>query len=329
LRRCGKILLRGAMTYDIYFHNDFDGRASAAVMLVFLRSRGDDIKHFTAVDYDIQFQWEDENFFKKHELFSGKRNPAIVVDFSYHPNAAWWFDHHATTFKKREWKKRFKPDAFHVLAPQYLSCCHLVYASLKKNFGWKPPQNISNLVRWADMVDSAKFAAPEQTIFLTGPVLKVDAFIDATRKNRKLAEWMVRQLAEVPLSRIAARPAVGRTVKKVRAENLKALRFYRERMKALGNVTLIDLVHANVTALRFASYYLYPKVQYAVRMTRKGPFYHVGIGANAWLKKRSDVDIGKLAARYGGGGHKGAGAIDFLTEGEARAAIPKIIEQLS
>src|ERR1700685_3337099 len=113
------------MKYDIYFHNDFDGRASAAVVLAFLRSRGDDIEHFTPVNYYLLSQWMDEKFFEKHKLFSGKRNPAIIVDFLYHPKAAMWFEHHATTFKRPEWEKKFKPDTFHRLEPQYPSCCHL------------------------------------------------------------------------------------------------------------------------------------------------------------------------------------------------------------
>ena len=42
------------MTYDLYFHNDFDGHASAAVMLSFLGGRGDRIGHFVPVDFDLQ-----------------------------------------------------------------------------------------------------------------------------------------------------------------------------------------------------------------------------------------------------------------------------------
>src|SRR5271155_4749866 len=106
------------MLYDIYFHNDFDGRASAAVMLAFLRSRGDDIEHFIPVKYDIipvgtKKQWLDDKFLEKNKLFRGKHNPAIIVDFPYHPQAAFWFDHHLRPFRKPGWEKKFKSDREH------------------------------------------------------------------------------------------------------------------------------------------------------------------------------------------------------------------------
>src|SRR5581483_7562722 len=100
------------MKYDIYFHNDFDGRAAAAIMLAFLRSRGDDAEHFVPLGYEMQDAYLKENFFATHKLFKGKRNPPIIVDFAFHPKAAWWFDHHPTTFKREEWREKFKPSKY-------------------------------------------------------------------------------------------------------------------------------------------------------------------------------------------------------------------------
>src|SRR5579859_7809019 len=127
------------MKYDIYFHNDFDGRAASAVMLAFLRSRGDDIEHYVPVRYDLIPQWRDEKFFEKHRLFKGRHNPAIIVDFPFHPSAAFWFDHHLTPFRKPGWEKKFKSDKSHRYDDTYRSACALVYDSLKKDFAWKPP----------------------------------------------------------------------------------------------------------------------------------------------------------------------------------------------
>src|SRR5882672_7372494 len=101
------------MLYDLYFHDDFDGHAASAVVLAFLRSRGDDAGHFVPVKYDIIPEWLDEDFFNKHKLFKGKRNLAVVVDFPYHPKAAFWFDHHLLPFRKKVWGDKFKPDQSH------------------------------------------------------------------------------------------------------------------------------------------------------------------------------------------------------------------------
>lgn len=317
------------MKYDAYFHNDFDGRASAAVMLAFLRSRGDDIGHYVPIDFHLEEQWLQEKFFEKHKLFKGKRNPAAAFDFLYHPGAAFWFDHHPTTFRKKGWRKRFKPDKYHVLDSGYPSCCHLVYTSLRKNFGWKPPRHIAELVKWLDVVDSARYKSARQTLDFKEPALQIDAFIDASRNDSKTAAWMVKMLAEKPLSEIARLPKVNRVVKRLRKESALALAFYRKNLVISGNSTFIDIIDSPVRMLRHASYYLYPKAKYAVRLAMKGHKYHVGVGLNPWIDIKHSVHIGELLRHYGGGGHKGAGAVDFLKRTDAERAIPEILAFLN
>ena len=67
--------------------------------------RGDRIGHFVPVDFDLQAQWRDDEFFAKHRLFKGKRNAPVVLDFPFHPGTAFWFDHHLSPFKKEAWGK--------------------------------------------------------------------------------------------------------------------------------------------------------------------------------------------------------------------------------
>lgn len=317
------------MKYDAYFHNDFDGRASAAVMLAFLRSRGDDIGHYVPVDFHLEEQWLQERFFEKHKLFNGKHHPAAAFDFLYHPRAAVWFDHHPTAFRKQKWRKRFKSDKLHVLDSSYLSCCHLVYTSLKKNFGWKPPQHLAELVKWLDVVDGARYRSAKQTLDFREPALQIDAFIDEYRGNHGTAAWMVKILAEKPLSEIVRAPNIRRVVKRLRRESARALAFYRKNLELHGNATFVNLIDAPVRTLRYASYYLYPKMRYTVRLAMKGHKYHVGVGANPWTDAKRGIHIGELLRHYGGGGHKGAGAVDFLKKSDAERAIPKVIAFLN
>jgi oligoribonuclease NrnB/cAMP/cGMP phosphodiesterase (DHH superfamily) len=322
------------MKYDIYFHNDFDGRASAAVMLAFLRSCGDQIAHFTPVNYDLTQQWLDPNFFKKHKLFKGPRNPAIIVDFIYHPAAAFWFDHHPTTFKRDDWRKKFKPDKFHQLQPHYLSNCHLTYTALKQDFGWKPEKHFVELVKWLDVIDGARYRSSKQTLELKEPALEVDAFIDETDHNKKETVAIIKLLSEKPLSTIAKMPKVQKAARTMRKSNIKGLSFYRKNMKVFDDVTLIDLSSTDIKSLRYAPYYLRPKILYGMRITRRDGLYHIGIGANPWikgaaLKKHRDVHIGELLKKYGGGGHKGAGAGEFKTMGDVQRAVAEMIPALN
>jgi len=228
------------MKYDVYHHNDFDGRASAAVMLAFLRSRGDDIEHFVPVNYYLLSQWLSEDFFKKHKLFKGQRNPAIVVDFLYHPKAAWWFEHHPTTFKKPEWAKRFRADQQHHLAPQYPSCTHLVYDALRKNFGWKPPRHIKELVKWLDVIDGAQYRSARQTIEFKEPALQVNEFVEMKLHRATGNKRLIELLATEPLDAIARLPEVRRFVKKLRKEYAKGLAFIKKNTKIVGGVSFLD-----------------------------------------------------------------------------------------
>ena len=317
------------MIYDLYFHNDFDGHASAAVMFSFLKSRGDAVGHFVPVDYDMQSQWLDVGFFKKHRLFVGRRNAPIVLDFSFHPGTAFWFDHHPTAFKKEAWRKNFRSDKMHAYDADYLSCCHFVYDALRKNFGWQAPEHFRELVKWLDIIDGARYATAHQTILIKEPALVIDAFIEKQGRNAKKSEWLIELLAERSLGDIARIPKIVEVGKRARKEAVRYLVFYRKHVVVRGCVTVIDLTRNGKKFLRFEAYDLFPKVRYSLRIRKKGSLYSVGVGANPWLKKKGGVHLGELVKKYGGGGHKDAAAVEFETYAEALRAVEDMVGVLN
>ena len=295
------------MIYDLYFHNDFDGWASAAVMLSFLEGRGDRIGHFVPVDFDLQSQWLDDGFFTKHHLFRGKRNAPVVLDFPFHPGTAFWFDHHLSPFKKEAWQKKFHEDAEHAYRPQYFSCCHMAYDMLKRNFKWRPPAYFKELIAWLDVIDGARYASAKQTILMKEPAFAVDNFIDRQNGDPKKAEWLIRLLAVTFLGEVAKIPeiAADRAARRGRKRS-QNLAFYRKHLVVRGNVTLIDLTEHQDKMLRYAPYYLFPKIRYGIRATMKGKLYHLGVGENPWVKKqrkdphrKADQKIWRRRASYG------------------------------
>lgn len=313
------------MTYDIYFHNDFDGRACAAVMLSFLRSRGDDIEKYTAMTYGKESAWYDENYFEK----SGK-NPAIVVDFTYHPKAAWWFDHHPSTFKKPEWKSRFTPDKQHHLASEYPSCCGLVYDALQKDFGWKPPRHFAQFVKSADILDGAKYKSARQTIEAKTPDLAMNAYIEGLPHSAKEDRMVIELMAKYPLTKIVQDPRIAKEIVKLRKKVAQSLAFHKKNIERYGNVTFINLAADPLHGLlRYTPYYLYPGIEFAIRMRPKGKLWYLGVAVNPWRKPKLDIDLGALVKeRYHGGGHHGIGATEFHTKKEAMRAKGEIIEML-
>jgi len=317
------------MTYDVYFHNDFDGRASAAVMLAFLRSRGDDIEHFVPVNYYLLSQWLDEDFFRKHKLFKGKRNPPIVVDFLYHPKAAWWFEHHPTTFKKEVWKKGFKPDKQHRLEPRYPSCTHLVSAALKKDFSWQPPRHMAELVKWLDIIDGANYRSARQTIEAKESALQVDKFIESKSLDKKENGRIVDLLSRFSLADIARRPEVTKAVGKIKKKDLQGIAFSKKHARMAGIVCFMDRTSTKLEFPHFALQYLFPRKLYFVRMSHRDGLYHVNVGANPWMRKKGKVHVGELLQRFGGGGHKDVGGVEFKTKKESLDAVKTIIETIN
>lgn len=308
------------MKYDIYFHNDFDGRASAAVMLAFLRGRGDDIQHYVALTYGREAPWLATDLAKK-------KNPAIVVDFIYHPGAAWWFDHHATTFRKPGWKKKFRPDRFHSYDPSYKSACRLAYTMLKKNFKWKPPRHFAELVKWLDIMDSAGYRSARETIAMKQPAYQVNAFIDVVHQTAKDDAYLIGLLAEQSLSRVVKAPRIAAGIRVLRKKVARSMRFYEKNLRVFKRTTLIDTTGDPLNGLlRYAPYYFYPRIVYHIRLKGKGDgVWYLGVGANPWRRSENAFHLGKyMREHYGGGGHKDIGATEFRTKAEALAAAEKI-----
>jgi hypothetical protein len=317
------------MLYDVYFHNDFDGRAAAAVMLSFLRSRGDDIEHFTPLDYYLFDDYLKENFFTAHKLFKGKRNPAIVVDFPFHPKAAWWFDHHGAPCRKKSWLKKFKQTEQWHHDPQYASCCKQVAEVLKKQFGWKPPKFFEETIRWGDILDGAKYASARQTIELKEPALQVAVFFDRRGDDPITWKTFTELLAEQPLVTIARRADVRALVRKAKKEIIAATAYVRKNLLVYDRVGYIFLPSWAFSKPRFIPFVLRPEMLFLVRVFKKEALWHLSAGQNPWRKVRDAVDIGKLLGRYGGGGHHGVGAVEFKTRKEAERAASEIVVSLN
>ena len=321
------------MLYDIYFHNDFDGRASAAVMLAFLRGRGDDIEHYVPVKYDIIPKWMDEQFLAKHNLFKGKHNPAIIVDFPYHPGTTFWFDHHLSPFRKEGWEKKFKADRFRRYNDTYRSACHLAYDSLKKDFAWKPPAHLEELVKWLDIIDGANYKSAKQTIEMKEPAIQANNFIELDADNLKATIKTIRFLSERSLDDFVRQPEAKKVIKHLGTGTKIALGFYKKKIKIAGGVMIADLSGTHFGELaHYGPYYLHPHMVYAVRyhgFPNRKNLFHINVSVNPWRRKANKKHIGKLLKGYGGGGHHDVGGVEITGKQNALKAVNEIVDFLN
>lgn len=319
-----------AKVYDIFFHDDFDGRASAAVFVDFLKTKGSRIERFMAVEHGV---YEDV-WLQKDALdtIAGttRRNPSIVVDFPYHPQATFWYDHHPTAFRKPEWQNKFDPSAFQYLDTSYASACHLVLDRLVEDHGYVPSAYIREVVRWADVIDGARYANPFQTLVMREPALQVAAYINAcagdAAKEKRVSEpltWLIEGMAHKGIDRVAKDPRIQEVAERVRAENKLSLSFYRKHLQQKGNVAIVDTSELTTQKLRYGAYYLAPNAVYGLTISKRvDDSYIVQAGVNPWKRERNAFAIGELLAQFGGGGHPFAGAVRLGT----RLEVDKVVD---
>lgn len=321
------------MNYDVYFHNDFDGRAAAAVVLAFLQSRGDDIEHYVPLKYDIIPQWLDENFFEKHKLFKGKRNPAIVVDFPFHPGAKFWFDHHMAPFRKKGWDKKFKQNEFWHYDSHYRSATALAYDSLREDFGWKPPRHLRELVKWLNVIDFADYRSPQQTIAMKEPAIQLNVFIENNLDNFAVTVETVKFLAQKALAQFIRLPHVKKRIGELRRMMKTSIAFHKEHDRHIDRVIVVDLEDDPTHDLAyFSPYALFPHMLYTVRLEPHSgtpSLYHINVGVNPWRRMENHKHIGKMLRNYGGGGHKDVGGTEIHGKAATQRAVDAMVKFLN
>lgn len=311
------------MAYDLYFHNDFDGVTSASLMADFLEKKGEKIGNYFAVDHS--------SFNKNRWLKMKFKNPAVIVDFLYHPDAAFWFDHHSTTFVKEEWRQKFKPSYYHQWNTKYLSAYHLVFDSLAKNFDYQPSRYFYELTKWADIVDGARYDSAEQTIKSKEPFLQINAFIEQNADQTAALIPLIKILGKQSLLYIARRQEIQNAVNNFRKKANAALKFYKQNFRIYDKVGFWDLSPNKIMEMPFAPFYLRPQLAYRLLLKKNKRKLCLSVSYNPWLKKKNKIDIGKLLReKCGGGGHYNAGGVsDIRNIREAQKIVGEIMEILN
>ena len=330
------------MTYDLYYHNDFDGRASAAVILAFFKTTGDRVGRFVPMDYTVKPQWIREDFFKHYSnpfgLAQGKwkKNPPIIVDFLYHPKAAVWFDHHHTTFMKEAWQRAFKASELRAWDKDAPSCCGLVLKHLEKTAGFKPPAHLKELAKWLDIIDSAAYKSAAQTIELKDSAIQINAFLEHYKRGGNKLVWLIKLLSEQPMSEIVKDARVRAGMRELEKQKKRDIAFYKDHIENIGKVIFADLTTYHGADFRFAPYYLSPSSRYGLVFKKKNDslhkgksVFHISLGVNPWRKKESKIDMGNILRRYGGGGHKNVGGLELPTRVDVEKAKTEILEYLA
>jgi len=312
----------------LYHGNCFDGCASAALFARFFVER--EGGRLEAVRFAPLQHGQGDPFPK--DAFDGDVNACVDFRFSSSPSLHWWFDHHASAFPTPADRAAFERDTSgqKFWDPAAPSCTGFVARTLAERHGWRA-DDLADLVRWADVIDAARFESPAQAVRLEEPALRLMTLLEAT-KDPAVPTRMIEAMQHRPLAEIAAEPWVTGPLAPVLERHRAAIDVIRRLARVDRGVVSVDLAGSGIeSANKFIAYDLFPQAAYTVVVTLDAKRAKVSVGSNPWARPARPHDISRICERYGGGGHPVVGAVSLAPDrlDDARRIAREIVATLA
>jgi hypothetical protein len=244
-------------------------------------------------------------------VLTGDENAILDFRYAKNPKLGWYFDHHATAFASPDEKEDFERDGgkHKFYDPDYGSCTKLIYDVSRDRFGIADTPGIVELVRWADIIDAARFPTAEMAVTRAEPALWLMTVVENHGDDGFLSRVVPRLLGE-PLEEIARSPEIQAKWLPLREGHLAFIEKVRANSQPMGSVVYVDLTEVVIeVAGKFVTYALFPKSVYSVMVTRGRTRCKISVGYNPWSGAERKHDISQICRRHGGGGHAVVGAI--------------------
>ncbi len=292
----------------------FDGMCSAALFTRLLRHLHPE-QRFTFEYHGLGYGPGQNGVDPK--LLDGDVNAVLDFRFSTSPKLTWYFDHHVSAFPSPEDRTTYDARAatnggerhvFHDGA--YGSCTKLITDVGAARFGLDPAP-LAELVRWADMIDTASFPSAKMAVDRAEPVLQLMTVVEHMGDDAFLSK-MVPRLLEEPIADVARGDDIATAFAPLYEGHKAFVELVRGHTEQVGDVVLVDLTDTLLeVAGKFVTYALYPDSAYSVMVSRGKGKLKISIGFNPWCNKTRTHNIAKICERYGGGGHPVVGAISL------------------
>jgi hypothetical protein len=301
--------------HRLYFHAPcFDGIASAALLWEHLAgTAGWSEVDLLPVNYGVNGRW----------LQSRIPKGSAVVDFLFHPSAALWFDHHATTFHSLTAERKYKREhqrKVWIYDPLSPSCASVIWRWARQQPASPlahPSQELRELVDWSDKIDAARYDSVQEVHHAVAPALRINAALTIDPTPGFLQE-LVRGLRSRSLKAVAAHSEVQRRFAAFRRRSEEGLQRLRESAKLLDGVVVFDVDTKGVIADRFAPYFLFPRARASAGLSRSRGRIALRAMRNPW-RVTPHPHLGEIAVIFGGGGHERIGSVVFDSTEEERA----------
>ena len=310
----------------LYHDHCFDGAASAAYFSRFLK----DVLHPDAEFEYTGLAHKASQLFEE-SLFDGDLN--AIVDFKYSPSPrlTWWFDHHQSAFLSEEDAEHFRRDTSgrKLYDPEFRSCTSFIAKVAKERYLYDP-QDLKELVKWADIIDGAQYRSADEAVALGEPAMKLTLIMEAV-KGSDVVQRIIRSMRHRPLSEIIEDPELQAIYRPLHERHLQSIDIIRRQAKCDDGVIFFDVTEYEMEGYnKFVPYYLFPGSTYTVSVSKSTFRTKVSVGSNPWAPEIPKHNLASICERYGGGGHPRVGAISFPTGAleNARQAAAEIAAEL-
>jgi hypothetical protein len=235
----------------------------------------------------------------------------ILANLPYDPRCSMWFDHHLHTATPNV-PAADVPGVF----AQAPSAARLVYEYYD---GRKNMPGFAELVRQTDRLDSADLTAED--VLNPQGYIQLGYTIDGRTGLGNFEDYFLHlvDLLKIgtPIEHVLADPQVRERCDLLAQQDESFREALRSYSHLDGNVVITDFreLERPPVGNRFMVYALFPDANVSVRV-HWGPnrTYPMLLLGHSVLNRTCHTNVGDLAARYGGGGHRGAGSIPLMSE---------------
>lgn len=241
-----------------------------------------------------------------------------------------WFDHHSSEFERNQLKGKYKGESR--LTP---SCARIIY----EYYGGKERfSHFDEMMEAVDKVDSGNLTIEEIQNptgwiligFLMDPRTGLGRWRNFTISNYQLMEQLLEACHSLNTQEILNLSDVKERIEVYNEQTEKFKEMIKSYTTIEKNVIITDLrgVEPIYTGNRFLIYSMYPEQNISAWIVngKGGKGCSVAVGYSI-LNKTSNIDVGSLMLKYGGGGHKAVGTCQFSDE-TMEENVPKLLEEL-
>jgi len=295
----------------------FDGAASAALFTAFFkRQAGAETFLYIPKDHCPGDPYAEKDF---------DADEVVGLDFRYsqNPRMTWFFDHHRSAFQLPGDREHFEADRsgrkFHDAKAR--SCAGYIARIVRREFD-VDLRDHAELIRWAELIDSASFPTPDMPVRLDAPALRLMTFVESNSDPQLVAPF-IRDLLTSPMAVHAQASYIEASLRPRLEQHERDIALLKERLEieeGILSFTLLDQPGRFYN--KFIPYYHHPAVRYVVGLIRApGGRLKITAGYNPWLPKpEREHNLAAILEPFGGGGHPFVAGCAFA-EDEEEAAI--------